>query len=130
MMSPEELAPVVAAGWAREGAREVGGAKGVFFDLASVTKPMTALAFARAGIDRRAPLGELLPEVRGTASEHVPVELFLAHRAGLDAHRKLYAPLLAGQQVEVEAALREGASLQRSRLRPRRSGPGAVGRRT
>jgi CubicO group peptidase (beta-lactamase class C family) len=125
MMSPEELAealvtkervaPLAAAGWARGGAREVGGATDVLFDLASVTKPMTALAFARAGIDRRAPLGDLVPEARGTASEHVPVELFLAHRAGLDAHRKLYAPLVRGhgEPMNVAAALREAADARR-----------------
>jgi CubicO group peptidase (beta-lactamase class C family) len=125
MMSPEELAaalvtrekvaPLAAAGWERGGAREVGGATGVFFDLASVTKPMTALAFARAGIDRRTPLGDLVVEARGTASEGVPVELFLAHRAGLDAHRKLYAPLLldGGQPVDMAEALREAASARR-----------------
>jgi CubicO group peptidase (beta-lactamase class C family) len=125
MMSPEELAhalvtrervaPLAAAGWERGGAREVGGAAGVLFDLASVTKPMTALAFARAGIDRQAPLGDLVVEARGTASEHVPVELFLAHRAGLDAHRKLYAPLLRGEgpPFDVAAALHEAAEARR-----------------
>src|ERR1700733_2298831 len=120
MMSPEELsrrlvdrekvAPIASAGWERQGAREIGGASGVLFDLASVTKPMTALAFARSGIDRRTPLGDLVVEARGTASERVPMELFLAHRAGLDAHRKLYAPLLqGGGSMDVGAALREAA---------------------
>jgi len=125
MMSPEELAallvtrekvaPLAAAGWERRGAREVGGAADVLFDLASVTKPMTALAFARAGIDGRTPLGDLVREARGTASERVPVELFLAHRAGLDAHRKLYAPLLdgKGRPLDVAAALREAAEARR-----------------
>ncbi|HEX3343343.1 MAG TPA: serine hydrolase domain-containing protein [Polyangiaceae bacterium] len=128
MMSPEELtralvekekvAPLAAAGWEREGAREIGGARGVFFDLASVTKPMTALAFARSGVDRRAPLGDLVVEARGTASEGVPVELFLAHRAGLDAHRKVYAPLLAadGRPMDVAAALHEAADARRPEL--------------
>jgi CubicO group peptidase (beta-lactamase class C family) len=85
----------------------------VLFDLASVTKPMTAVAFVRAGIDPTTPLGDLLPVVRGTASERVPVELFLAHRAGLDAHRSLYAPLLRGEPVDVAAALREAAEARR-----------------
>jgi CubicO group peptidase (beta-lactamase class C family) len=124
MMSPEELAralvtqgaaPLAAAGWERGGAREVGGASGVLFDLASVTKPMTALAIARSGLDRRAPLGDLVVEARGTPSEGVPLELFLAHRAGLDAHRKLYAPLLVpeGPPMNAAAALREAAEARR-----------------
>jgi CubicO group peptidase (beta-lactamase class C family) len=124
-MSPEELsaalvhtekvAPLAAAGWERQGTREVGGAEEVFFDLASVTKPMTALAFARSGIDRRTPLGDLVEEARGTPSERLPVELFLAHRAGLDAHRRLYAPLLlpGGPPMDVAAAVREAAEARR-----------------
>jgi CubicO group peptidase (beta-lactamase class C family) len=128
MMTPREVAarlssggqhappaaPLAAAGWARGGASEVGGADDVLFDLASVTKPMTAVAFARARIDRHTPLGDLVPEARGTASERVPVELFLAHRAGLDAHRSLYAPLLSGLPVDVAAALHEAADARRA----------------
>lgn len=119
------VARAVAAGCAsRRGerggwSREVGGATGLLFDLASLTKPMTAVAFARAGIDPSTPLGDLLVEARGTASEGVPVELFLAHRAGLAAHRALYAPLLSGAAVEKSPALREAADARR----PEASGP-------
>jgi len=82
------------------------------FDLASVTKPFLALTAAR--LHRRSPLlrrplGELLEEARGTPSEYVPLELFLAHRAGLEGHRPLYAPLLRGEPVDRSAALREAA---------------------
>jgi CubicO group peptidase (beta-lactamase class C family) len=114
------VAPMCACGWARdargdeEGTREAGGATGVFFDLASVTKPMTAVAFARSGIDVRTPLEDLLPAMRGTASAGVPVELLLAHRAGLEAHRTLYAPLVRGGAVDAEAALREAADGRRA----------------
>jgi CubicO group peptidase (beta-lactamase class C family) len=94
--------------------RAVGGAVDLLFDLASVTKPMTALAVARSGMDRRAPLGDWVEEARGTPSESVPRELFLAHRAGLDAHRPLYAPLLEGKAVDVHAAIREAAAARRS----------------
>ena len=123
MMSPDELsaglvrdavAPMCAAGWARRAARVSGGETDVFFDLASVTKPMMALAWARSGLDRATPLGTLVEEARGTASERVPVELLLAHRAGLDAHRTLYAPLVTGGQVDRRAALREAASARRA----------------
>jgi CubicO group peptidase (beta-lactamase class C family) len=92
---------------------ETGGAREVFFDLASVTKPFTAVAVACSGMDRSAPLGALLEEARGTPSERVPLELFLAHRAGLDAHRALYAPLVGGEPVDIAAALREAASARR-----------------
>ncbi|HTB73932.1 MAG TPA: serine hydrolase domain-containing protein [Polyangiaceae bacterium] len=96
-------------GWSRE----VGGAAHLLFDLASVTKPMTAVAIAAAGIDPATPLGALVVEARGTASEGVPLELLLAHRAGLAAHRALYAPLLSGAAVEKSAALREAADARR-----------------
>jgi CubicO group peptidase (beta-lactamase class C family) len=43
------------------------------------------------------------------------VELFLAHRAGLDAHRTLYAPLLGGDPSAMDGAvaLREAAEARR-----------------
>ncbi len=98
---------------------EVGGASVLLFDLASLTKPLTAVALARSGIDPRTPLGALLPEARGTASEAMPLELLLAHRAGLAAHRALYAPLLeqveqAGGGIDRPAALREAADARRA----------------
>jgi len=121
------VAQAVAAGCAARGdgrgrwSREVGGATEVLFDLASLTKPMTAVAVVRAGIDPTTPLGALVAEARGTASESVPLELLLAHRAGLAAHRPLYAPLLSGPggRVDRPAALREAAEARR----PEASGP-------
>lgn len=88
-----------------------------YFDLASVTKPVTALLAAR--LVRRGlftwdtPLADLLEEARGTPSERIPVELLFAHRAGLEAHRPLYAPLLHGGVVDKRAALVEAASARR-----------------
>ncbi|HLK36592.1 MAG TPA: serine hydrolase domain-containing protein [Polyangiaceae bacterium] len=92
---------------------ETGGRTDLLFDLASVTKPMTAVAVLRAGIDPSTPLASLLPEARGTATADVPLELLLAHRAGLDAHRSLYLPLVRGEAVDVDAALREAADARR-----------------
>jgi serine-type D-Ala-D-Ala carboxypeptidase len=92
---------------------EVGGDEGVFFDLASVTKPMTAVAVALSGLDPAAPLGELVSEARGTASERIPLELFLAHRAGLHAHLPLYEPLTRAEHVDPSAALRQAAHARR-----------------
>jgi CubicO group peptidase (beta-lactamase class C family) len=112
----QAVSPAAAAGCASfrsRWAEETGGSADLLFDLASVTKPMTAVAIARAGIDRREPLGALLSEALGTASESVPLELFLAHRAGLMAHLPLHAPLLDGRPVDVPAALRAAADARR-----------------
>lgn len=121
------VAPCAAVGWAyrRDGGgweTDTGeavistpsGARGVprrrdgeaIFDLASVTKPMTALAVARSSLDRREPLGGVLDEARGTASDDVPVEAFLAHRAGLEAHVLLEASFV-----------RDGRALRREAVR-------------
>lgn len=87
------------------------------FDLASVSKPVLACAAARlaaAGVlELGQPLGSLLPEARGTASERVSLELLLAHRAGLEAHRALFAPVLAGQPVRRDLFLRTAAAGRR-----------------
>ena len=86
------------------------------FDLASVTKPFTALLvarLARRGIPAGVPLGTLLEEARGTPTEHISLELLLAHRGGLAGHRPLFAPLLEGREVDRAAALREAANARR-----------------
>jgi CubicO group peptidase (beta-lactamase class C family) len=100
----------VAPGWTRG----VGGGTSVLFDLASLTKPMTAVAFARARIDRTTPLGELLAEARQTASERIPIEWLLAHRGGLESHRNLGAPLLRREAMDTSAALAEAARARRA----------------
>jgi CubicO group peptidase (beta-lactamase class C family) len=87
------------------------------FDLASVTKPVTALALVRlerAGLlDRTELLGEVLPALAETRSARVPLDLLAAHRAGLDAHLCLYAPLLEGRAVDPAAALVAAAEARR-----------------
>lgn len=83
------------------------------FDLASVTKPFVACTVARLVrmglLEWNEPLGEILPEARGTASARVPLILFLSHRAGLDAQRPLFAMRMQGKPVDVRAALRIAA---------------------
>jgi CubicO group peptidase (beta-lactamase class C family) len=104
-----------AAGFLDPGAAPV--TPSTLFDLASVTKPCTALValrLHRAGlIDLRAPLAGYLDEARGTLSATTTLELLLSHRSGLDAHRPLYAPLLEGREVDRAAALREAAGARR-----------------
>jgi CubicO group peptidase (beta-lactamase class C family) len=106
-----------------ESVREIGGESGTFFDLASLTKPMTAVASVRAGLDPDTPLGALVPQARGTASEHTPIELLLAHRAGLAAHQPLYAPLAAGGTVDLDRSLRAAAEARRPETRAPATGP-------
>ena len=88
------------------------------FDLASVSKPVVACALlrlvGRGALDLHRPLGELLPEALGSRSEQVPLELFLAHRAGLEAHRPLFAPLMAGRAMQRGPALGTAADARRS----------------
>jgi CubicO group peptidase (beta-lactamase class C family) len=93
---------------------EIGGASSTFFDLASLTKPMTAVAVARAKIERTAELASLLPELAGTASAKVTIEHLLSHRAGLEAHVPLYRPVLRGDPFDTAAALREAANARRA----------------
>lgn len=125
------VAPDAAVGWAARTPRgwETGAGRASregtphfepIFDLASVTKPMTAVAIARSGLDPRSPLGELLAEARGTPTEDIPLELVLAHRAGLEAHVSLYEPLVRGGRVDRALALHAAASARRA------DAPGAV----
>jgi CubicO group peptidase (beta-lactamase class C family) len=91
--------------------------KSTIYDLASVTKPIVALAFARLerrGVLRRDEvLGDALPLVRGTATAAVPLDLLLSHRAGLQAHIRLFAPLLEGKPVVRDASILAAASSRR-----------------
>lgn len=109
--------PRLGAGVARDWRVELGGAVGTFFDLASLTKPMTAVAVARSGIDPAAPLASLLPELAGTASAGVSLELLLSHRAGLAPHLTIYAPLVEGGRVDHGEALRIAAEARREDAR-------------
>jgi CubicO group peptidase (beta-lactamase class C family) len=120
VLSDQGLAPCVAAGASvkARGAwrRTEGGDVTRLFDLASLTKPMTAVATAIAGLrglDRSARLGSLVPAFEGTASEGATPELLLAHRAGLEAHIPVYLPLDTGDPFDATAALRTAANARR-----------------
>ncbi|MGZ3417925.1 MAG: serine hydrolase domain-containing protein [Polyangiales bacterium] len=66
------------------------------FDLASVTKPLTATVVGRLVSDGRlafgSTVGELLPELGVTPIAEASVEALLAHRAGCPAWGALYLP--------------------------------------
>lgn len=88
------------------------------FDLASVTKPVFALTLARldarGAIRRSDPLGQHLPEAVGTPSADVPLDLLLAHRAGLESHLRFFAPLQAGVPFERRRCLRQACQARRA----------------
>lgn len=79
------------------------------FDLASVTKPFIAVTLAllsqRGVLRLETELGEVLPELSGTDSARATLELLLAHRAGLEPHRKVYLPLLEQRTFSRREAL-------------------------
>lgn len=91
------------------------------FDLASVTKPFVALTVARLArrgrlsLDTR--LRELLPEAQASPTGAVPLSLLLSHRAGLDGHRTLFAPLLSGLPFDRGAAIAEALHARRPECR-------------
>lgn len=88
------------------------------FDLASVTKPFVATALARVaargGPSLETSLGELVDEARLTASSAIPLELLLAHRAGLEAHRPLFQSLVDARPVHRSTLLHEAADARRT----------------
>jgi CubicO group peptidase (beta-lactamase class C family) len=89
----------------------------VFFDLASITKSFVAVTLARlvqlGRLDFDTPLRDLLPEARASVTGSASVLLLLAHRAGLEAHRTLFAPLLSGLPFERGMAVREALNGRR-----------------
>jgi CubicO group peptidase (beta-lactamase class C family) len=88
------------------------------FDLASVSKPfvaVTAARLARSGeLSLDDALEKFLPELRGTESGAVPLIAFMSHRAGLESHRALFAPLLLERAFERAPALLEAARARRA----------------
>ena len=112
-------APNAAAGFAARRADglwelSAGGDTDAFFDLASLTKPMTAMAIARVADTRRAAITTFLPALSGSASERATLELLLAHRAGLEANLPIFQPLVTGGAVVLAEALIEAARARRA----------------
>ena len=113
VMSGGRVGTHAAAAAVWEDGFELGGEVETFFDLASLTKPVLALAFLERGDLAREPLARWVPEAEGTETGALPIELLLAHRAGLDAHAPLFAPLALGRAVDVSEALRVAARARR-----------------
>jgi len=88
------------------------------FDLASLTKPVVALTMARlvraGALSLEEPLGALVPWLADSQSATTPLRLFASHRSGLEAHIRLFEPLLRGQSVALRAAARVAADSRRS----------------
>lgn len=88
------------------------------FDLASVTKPMVALLAARLAMSNvlslDEPLSAFLPDLRDTASAGTSLLRLMSHRAGLEAHLELYAPLVRGEPIDRDEALRTAANARRA----------------
>jgi serine-type D-Ala-D-Ala carboxypeptidase len=88
------------------------------YDLASVTKPMVALLAARLAelgtLSFDEPLCAFLPSLSDTPSAWVPLERFLSHRAGLEAHIEIFAPLRLGGHVNRDEAIRIAGSSRRA----------------
>jgi CubicO group peptidase (beta-lactamase class C family) len=113
----QRVAPDVAAGCSVKrvaGWRsDMGGDTETYFDLASLTKPMTAVAVARSSLARTDRLAGLCPELGATKSAEAPLELLLSHRAGLTAHIPIFHPLVSGGTIDASAALHTAADARR-----------------
>jgi serine-type D-Ala-D-Ala carboxypeptidase len=94
-----------------------------YFDLASVTKPFLAVTVARLArrgrLSLATPLGRLLVEARNTQTGAQPLELLLSHRAGLEAHRALFAPLLEEAPFDRHQAIVEALRARRPECQDR-----------
>lgn len=90
-----------------------GAGERTLFDLASVSKPFLAAAYARllaGGRVGAGPLVSWLPELSGTWAAETTLEALLSHRAGLAPHARLFAPLAERRAFDRVAALRAAAN--------------------
>ncbi len=92
------------------------------YDLASVTKPFTALALVRLGVDLDRALGDVLPWARDTPAGGATLDALLSHRAGL-LHWAPYHLAVAPERAGTPEARR--AVLDAVAREPR-GAPGAV----
>ncbi len=88
------------------------------FDLASLTKPVTALLLARLErqgiVSRSQTLGEIRPELAGTPTGGVTLDVLLAHRAGLEAHIEFFIKQAEVVQASPETVFARAAAARRA----------------
>jgi CubicO group peptidase (beta-lactamase class C family) len=88
------------------------------FDLASVSKPVIALTVARLQregvLHRDEKLADFIPALAATPSGPVPLDLFLAHRAGLEAHREFFVKRHGASQPLPQTAIEQAAVARRA----------------
>ena len=93
------------------------------FDLASLSKPVTALTLARCQrlgmVHRGQPLGDLLEELAATSAGSLSLDLLSAHRSGLQAHVELFEKRAGASQLAKSEALLQAAEARRAQC----SGP-------
>lgn len=88
------------------------------FDLASLTKPVTALLLARLErkgiVSRSQTLGEIRPELAGTPTGGVTLDVLLAHRSGLEAHIEFFIKRAGAVQASPETVFARAAAARRA----------------
>ncbi len=106
------VAPNIAVGCARKRGgtwvQSSGGEISTHFDIASLTKPIFAVAFASSHLDRSSRLDSLLHDAAGRPAGSATMTQLLAHRAGLLPHAVL---------AKTPSTLRAVASLMRENIR-------------
>lgn len=116
------IARAACAAYCKLGSSRVLGAAGVaqedsIFDLASLTKPCTALltvALATQGVlDLNAPLRSFLPELGRVSAGEKTLEQHLSHRANMQAHIELFLGTQAGDAVDQASLLQRIARASR-----------------
>ncbi len=91
------------------------------FDLASITKPVFAIAAAtesvRSGFDWQMELQSFLPELRGTWAASATIEQLLSHRSGLLPHEELYRRTQSGLATDLTRLLRSASNAKSDGVR-------------
>ena len=100
-----------------ESSQGISGGLDAVFDIASLTKPVTALTaqrLARIGqISLADPLERWVPQAAGRTAGRLSLETLLAHRSGLKPHVEFFAPLRRGESTTRAEILALAAASER-----------------